>query len=199
MKSNFLETIKKRRSFYAIDNKEIVDKTTLETLINEAVMYTPSAFNSQSSRIVLLFNNQHQKFWSIVLEELKKIVKPDNFKRTEDKIKSFSEGFGTVLFFEDNNTVKNLQNKYPLYASNFPIWSQQSSGMTQFAVWNILCEQGLGASLQHYNPLIDDEVKKQWNIPEEYKLIAQMPFGNIVAQPEKKEFADIKDRFVVYR
>ena len=199
MKSNFLEVMKTRRSFYAIGDKEIVDLKTIEESIREATKYTPSAFNSQSSRTILLFHEEHKKFWNIVLETLRKMVKPENFKRTEDKVNSFASGFGTVLFFEDTATVEGLQTQFPLYSANFPVWSEQSNGMLQFAVWNVLCELGLGASLQHYNPIIDDEVKQTWNVPNHYKLIAQMPFGNIVAQPDKKEFADIKDRFVVYK
>ena len=31
-----------------------------------------------------------------------------------------------------------------------------AAGMLQLAVWTALAEKGLGASLQHYNPLIDD-------------------------------------------
>ena len=41
----------------------------------------------------------------------------------------------------------------------------------------------MGASLQHYNPLIDDEVRRVWNLSDDWKLIAQMPFGVPVAQP----------------
>lgn len=49
--------------------------------------------------------------------------------------------------------------------------------MLQLFVWTALENEGLDASLQHYNPIIDEEVKKQWNIPESWKLIVQMPFG----------------------
>ena len=47
----------------------------------------------------------------------------------------------------------------------------------------MLEDAGMGASLQHYNPLIDDEVRKAWNLPGDWKLVAQMPFGVPVAQP----------------
>lgn len=73
---------------------------------------------------------------------------------------SFKAGYGTVLFFEDQSIVKSLQEQFALYADNFPIWSQQTSGMHQLVVWTALEGEGLGATLQHYNPLIDDEVKK---------------------------------------
>ena len=111
---------------------------------------------------------------------------------------SFKAGYGTVLFFEDEAIVKSLQEQFALYADNFPIWSNQASGMHQLVVWTALEAEGLGASLQHYNPLIDDEVKKEWNIPENWKLIAQMPFGNPTASPGEKEFQPLEDRVKFY-
>ncbi|MDC4736251.1 nitroreductase, partial [Acinetobacter baumannii] len=53
--------------------------------------------------------------------------------------------------------------------------------------------------LQHYNPLIDDAVKAEWNIPASWNLRAQMPFGNIVQEAGEKEFIDDADRFRVFK
>ena len=105
---------------------------------------------------------------------------------------SFKAGYGTVLFFEDEAIVKSLQEKFVAYAENFPIWSHQASGMHQLVVWTGLEAEGLGASLQHYNPLIDDEVKQEWNVPANWKLIAQMPFGNPTAHQVKKNSNHLK-------
>lgn len=66
--------------------------------------------------------------------------------------------------------------------------------MHQLVVWTALESEGLGASLQHYNPLIDDEVKKEWNVPSNWKLIAQMPFGNPTMIPREKEFQPLDER-----
>ena len=79
-------------------------------------------------------------------------------------------------------------------ADNFPTWSNQASGMHQLVVWTALEAEGLGASLQHYNPLIDDEVKREWNILGNWKLIAQMPFGNLTSPVGEKEFQALEDR-----
>jgi uncharacterized protein len=46
--------------------------------------------------------------------------------------------------------------------------------------------------------LIDEEVKKEWNIPSNWKLIAQMPFGNPTAHPGEKEFQPVEDRVKFY-
>ena len=71
--------------------------------------------------------------------------------------------------------------------------------MLQFSIWTLLCEAGLGVSLQHYNPIIDEEVKKAWNIPSHYKLIAQMPFGKPLKKADKKTFEPIENRLKIYK
>lgn len=56
-----------------------------------------------------------------------------------------------------------------------------------------------GASLQHYNPVIDQAVKTVWHIPDSWKLIAEMPFGKPAAQPGCKEFQPVADRVKLFK
>ncbi len=198
MIKDFQTSIKQRRSYYGIGKDVKIENKQIENLIRDAVLHTPSAFNSQTSRVVVLFGKNHTKLWSIVKETLKKIVPPKAFPKTEEKINSFDSGYGTVLYFEEGNIVKSLQEQFPTYKDNFPKWSEQSNGMLQFVIWNLLEIEGLGASLQHYNPLIDEEVKKEWNIPDSWNLIAQMPFGSITENPGQKEFLPIEDRVRIF-
>lgn len=196
-KSDFLAAVQKRRSIYALGNKKVLPEQEIVKIVKTAMKYAPTSFNAQSGRILLLFGKEYQRFWVMVKEELRKIVPADKFAPTESKINSFAQGLGTILFFEDQNVIKNLQEKYSLYKENFPVWSEQSNGMLQYIIWTALEEKGLGASLQHYNPLIDEQVKKRWNLPVNWKLIAQMPFGSIAHKPDKKEFAPLKDRLKI--
>ena len=92
-----------------------------------------------------------------------------------------------------------MQEKFPLYRDNFPIWSLQSSGMLQFAIWTALELEGWGASLQHYNPVIDEAVRAEWKIPASWKLIAQMPFGKPAEPAGDKEFRPLAERMMVYK
>ena len=71
--------------------------------------------------------------------------------------------------------------------------------MLQFIIWTALEEAGLGASLQHYNPIIDEAVKKEWHIPANWKLISEMPFGKPTAKAGEKEFAPLETRVLVYK
>ncbi|MFD1955222.1 nitroreductase family protein [Paenibacillus thailandensis] len=194
----FMEALKERRSYYGISKESTIPDEKIESLVKEAVLYTPSSFNSQSARAVVLFGANHDKLWDITTETLRQIVPADQFQATLDKMNSFKAGYGTVLFFEDNAVVEGLQKQFPSYADNFPIWSNQSNGMLQLVVWTALESEGLGASLQHYNPLIDDQVKAAWNIPSTWKLIAQMPFGKPVAQPGEKQFQPVDERVKVF-
>src|SRR6185437_14702548 len=177
MNNRLIESLKKRRTQYALSPDLPISESDAAYLIQEAVRLAPSSFNSQSSRAVVLFGEQSAEFWSIVRGALRKIVPTDAFAATAAKIDGFAAGAGTVLFFEDQDVVKGLQENFAPYADNFPVWSEQASGMAQLAVWTALADADIGASLQHYSPLIDAEVAARWNIPDSWKLRAQMPFG----------------------
>ncbi|GIN85871.1 nitroreductase [Heyndrickxia sporothermodurans] len=193
-KNDFYSAVENRRSIYGISSEAVVSNERIQEVINHAVKHTPSSFNSQSARVVVLTGEQHTKLWNITTDALKKVVPADNFGPTQEKMNAFGSGYGTVLFFEDNSVVESLQKQFALYADNFPVWSMQSNGMLQYVIWTSLELEGFGATLQHYNPLIDDEVKKEWNIPSNWKLLAQMPFGKPVAPAGDKQFAPLEER-----
>jgi predicted oxidoreductase (fatty acid repression mutant protein) len=199
MKKDFYTAVADRRSFYDISKEKVTSDEVIKEVIEQAVKNTPSAFNSQSARVVLLLEKHHDRLWDITKEVLKKIVPVDQFESTEDKINSFGNGYGTVLFFEDTSVVESFQNQYALYKDNFPVWSQQSSGMHQYVIWTALEMEGFGASLQHYNELIEGQVKSEWSIPDSWKLIAQMPFGKPKSQPDEKQFQPLEERIVVFK
>lgn len=200
MHRSFSEALKHRRTYYSISGESPVSDQEIELILNRAVKNVPSAFNSQSTRVVLLLGENHRKLWQIVKDALRRIVPPEAFKVTEAKIDgSFACGYGTVLFFEDEFVVKSLQEMFPAYQDNFPGWSLQTSAMHQLAIWTMLEDVGLGASLQHYNPLIDEAVRQEWELPASWKLIAEMPFGTPVHEPGEKEFKPLSDRVKVFR
>lgn len=196
---NLKEAIAHRRSYYSINNNKTVSDKDIKEIIEFAVEHVPSAFNSQSTRIVLLLNEHHTKLWDIVKSTLKKLVPPEAYQQSEDKINNcFAAGYGTILFYEDKEVIEGLQKVFPSYEQNFPIWSEHTSAMHQFAIWTMLEDAGLGVSLQHYNPIIDEEIAKTWNINTKWKLIAQMPFGAPVGNPASKEFEPLESRILAF-
>ena len=200
MAATFLDAIKNRRSIYSLSNEEVVPRERVEEIVQHAILHTPSPFNMQSTRLVVLFGQHSKKLWQITLDALKKVTDAEQFVQTEQKVNgSFASGYGTVLFFEDQSVVNHMSAQFPLYAENFAVWSQHSNAMHQFVVWSALEAEGLGASLQHYNPLIDDGVKTEWKLPDSWRLVAQMPFGKPLQPAGEKQFNDLEPRLKVFR
>ncbi|TKI07254.1 nitroreductase family protein [Martelella alba] len=199
MSNAFLDAMVTRRSIYAIGKKVPLSEDEITGLIKQAVKHSPSSFNSQSSRVVVLFGSQHEKLWNIIKETLRKIVSAEAFPTTEKKLSAFAAGVGTALFFEDMQVIDTLQKQFASYADNFPIWSEHSTGIAQFAVWSTLAQEHIGATVQHYNPLIDNEVKRTWQLPDSWKLRAQMPFGSIEQQAGEKSFISDQERFRIFK
>ena len=195
MKQEFLKHIQQRRSRYDLTDKSTLPEKEIITLVQECVKHTPSPFNSQSTRALILCGARHRQFWEIARHELQQIVPADQFAPTQEKLNAFSAAYGTILFFEDWCVVEKLQAQFPAYKDNFPGWAYQANAMTEFAVWTALAENGMGASLQHYNPLVDLEVYRQFHVPLDWKLIAQMPFGvTLHKELPEKTFESIEER-----
>lgn len=189
---SIVESLKNRRTYYNINKNLPVAAEKIESTIKEVTELVPDAFNMKSARVAVLFGEKHDLLW----DEINNIF---GGKVPQEKIDSFKSGAGTVLFFYDLNTVKALQEQFAPYADNFPVWANQANGMLQLGIWSALRELGVGASLQHYNPVIDERVKKLFGIPSEYVLLAQMPFGGIVSEPAAKEKEDIGKRVTVIK
>ena len=187
-----------RRSLYVLNKDLPISTDDVRQIVEHAVKHTPSSFNSQSTRVVVLFGAEHEKLWDIAIAELRKIVPADKFEPTENKLNMFKAAAGSVLFFEDQSVVKGLQEQFPPYAANFPVWADQADAMVQYAIWTTLSAAGVGANLQHYNPVIDTEVAKTWQIPADWTLRAQLVFGGIGAPAGEKTFQAIEERLKVY-
>ncbi|MGQ2283216.1 nitroreductase family protein [Apilactobacillus kunkeei] len=200
MKTELLDLQKNRRTIYALGRNVEQSQDELANFIKATIKETPSPFNSQPTRAVILFNDNQDKLWDIILDNLKPHLKSeDALKATTDKINGFKNGYATILFFTDMDVVHGLEKNFPAYADNFYDWSEQSQGNAQFAVWTGLAENGLGANLQHYNPLIDEDVAKEFDIPSSWRLRSEMVFGSIEAPAQSKDYMDDEDRFKVFK
>lgn len=194
---SFTDLQTKRRSIYALGREVTQTPEALYDLVKSAVKQSPTSFNNQSVRAVVLMGDAHEKLWDMTAQRLQQEV-PDEaaYQQTLAKINhAFKAGFGTVLFYTDTDVVKMYEEQIPLYAENFYDWSEQGHGMAEYATWLALTEAGLGASLQHYNPLIDEAVAAAFDIPDNWRLRAQMPFGSIEAAASEKDMMSDAERF----
>ena len=181
------DSLAKRRSYYKLNKELPVSQEEVVKTIEAMTKVVPDAFNMKSARVIVALNDNQDKLWDTIYDAF-------GGKVPRAKIDSFKAATGTILYYYDENVVKTLQEKFPLYAANFPIWANQGNGMLQLSIWTALRELNVGANIQHYNPIIDKALAELFNVPDNYKLIAQMPFGGIVEEPPAKDAEDISLR-----
>jgi predicted oxidoreductase (fatty acid repression mutant protein) len=200
---SFSEATQKRRTIRDLESKTTVPDNTIIKLAEAAILNVPSAFDNQSARLTVLFGDDHKKLWSITADELlAKIGKERWNEGTKDRIANFANAYGTIMFWDDQSCAAAMKEHAPdIYKDKTDEWVQQSNGMHQYYMWTALSALGLGVNLQHYNPLIDAEVKKTWNVSKDWKLNAQMVFGvpKEGSEPgEKAQKLPVEERLQVF-
>ncbi|USS90329.1 nitroreductase family protein [Fructilactobacillus carniphilus] len=200
MDTQLLDLMKHRRTIYNLGRNVQIPQAELYQYIKAVIRHTPSAFNSQPVRAVVLFNDNHEKLWDIVETALEEKVAPDAFLRTKAKISSFRDAFASILFYTDMDVVQAYADNPHLATYQYQEynWAEEAQGNAQFAVWTGLEENGLGVNIQHYDPLINSAVAAQFDIPASWQLRAEMNFGSIEKPAAEKEFMDDDQRFKVF-
>ncbi len=197
--SKLFSALEKRRTRYELEKHDSVSNDAILQMVEDAVHLTPSAFNAQTQRAVVLFDDQSDKFWDLTLEELRKVAPEQGFENTVAKINSFKAGNGTILYYIDQDVVESLQENFPLYAKDFPTYAQQENAMLQIVAWTELDNLGLGGSLQHYSALVEGVTQEAFNIPSTWKMVAQQPFGKPLDAPEARQVSDAKAKVLSFQ
>lgn len=185
----YFQAVENRRTYYALSNEAILTDEQLTALVQRAVKHSPTSFNMQQSRAVLVTGKAHQRLWDVVTEawnrEEKDEAARDGFKAKVDA--AYRPGYGSVIFFEDQATLDAWSAKMPQYTQAFNLWSDNAAGILQHVVWTALEAEGYGASLQHFggvNTNVHDAVIKAFDLPESWKKnTAIMPFGKPAGPP----------------
>jgi len=194
--ASFFSNVVARRTVYGLTAKSSISDEAIHEIVKNAVLHTPTSFNTQPLRAVVVLKEHHTKLWDIVIEVLRGVVAADRFEPTLHKLQGFQAAYGTILYFTDMTVIRSNQDAFPSYAEQFPVWADNSQGILQNMIWTALAVEGMGANLQHYNPLIDDKVRAHFNLPETWQLRAEATFGIPSAEwktPEK-QFIPIEER-----
>ncbi|KAL8279255.1 hypothetical protein RQP46_008292 [Phenoliferia psychrophenolica] len=189
MSATFFKSVVARRTIYQLSASSTIPDAKILEIVQEAVKHSPTSFNSQSSRAVLLLGDDQKKVWSIAKEALKAVVPAEAWPASEARLSGFQNAYGTILLFEDRTVVAGLQEGMPLYADK-----DHAHGMLAFVLWTALEAEGFGANLQHYSPLIDAKVQSTWDLPASWELKAQLVFGKPEGEAGPKVFAALDDR-----
>ncbi|KAJ6096670.1 hypothetical protein N7486_007416 [Penicillium sp. IBT 16267x] len=199
-----VQAAQNRRTIYKLGKNSPVYDAKIEEIVNAAILNVPSSFNTQGTRLVVLLKEEHERLWDITISVFEGLVAsgtvPEEiFKNhTLPKLQGFKAAYGTILFYEDPAHIKPMQEKFATYAAHFEPWADQSNAMHQYFLWTALESLGFGANLQHYNPLIDESVTKQWNLPTEWRMVAQMVFGSPEAPAGEKPQKPIEERVKIF-
>lgn len=65
MKTSILDSLKTRHTNYTLSKESRLTNDEIVELVKEATYLVPSAFNSQSQRVVVVFGQEHDKVWNI--------------------------------------------------------------------------------------------------------------------------------------
>lgn len=95
--SSFIDGMKGRRSIYALTNESTIADNRIEEIISEVALHTPSPFNSQTARMVVLLKQEHERLWDIALEIATATAPPEQLEKLyKPRIAGFRAGYGTV-------------------------------------------------------------------------------------------------------
>lgn len=100
--SALIELAQNRRTIYKLGKNSPVPDSQIEELVNAAIHHVPSSFNTQSTRLIVLLHQEHEKLWDLVIDTFGELVKtgavPEEMWRshTLPKLQEMKNGVGTV-------------------------------------------------------------------------------------------------------
>ncbi|PQE21608.1 fatty acid repression mutant protein [Rutstroemia sp. NJR-2017a WRK4] len=197
---SLLDAIKGRSSLHTLSDDVDIPDSRVQEIVREGILHSPTPFNCQSGRAVVLVKAEHKKFWDLAHESAKSKVPTAVFEKVfAPRIKMFRAAYGTILFYESGNAMQAVCDRMPIVKDKMPQWTEHASGMLQYTIWTMLTAEGFGVSLQHYNPMVDAAAAKEWDIPADWSLNAQMVFGKPTGSRfAEKEYSPVEDRMKVY-
>ena len=77
-----------RRSVYALGKNLPISEQEVLEIIDNAVKYSPSAFNSQTAHAVVLLGENHQKLWDYYFRRIRKNSYQQKKQKQLQKVKS---------------------------------------------------------------------------------------------------------------
>ena len=98
-KKSFIDAVKSRRTVYALNKNMTISRDRLEEIIRTVIDCTPTAFNDQGTRTIVLTGKEHDTLWEIVKGVMKAQFSQEQYESmgTEKRLDQLVEAYGTVL------------------------------------------------------------------------------------------------------
>ena len=116
----FFDAVKYRHSVYALTHESPISDDRIEEIVKDTLLNVPSAFNSQTTRLVLVLDKEHTKLWDLIRESYRQQLPPEKFEKANQRFGGFQDAYGTVLCYEDTSAVREFQEKFKTYQDKFP-------------------------------------------------------------------------------
>jgi predicted oxidoreductase (fatty acid repression mutant protein) len=92
----FFNALIARRTIYGISDASPIPDSRITEIVTKAIQYTPSTFNVQSARAVVIFKDEHKKLWDSA-DKLAKAALPEAvYQSLAPRIARFRAGYGSV-------------------------------------------------------------------------------------------------------
>jgi predicted oxidoreductase (fatty acid repression mutant protein) len=79
-----------RRTHYALAAESTLSDEELLEVVQKAVKHTPTAFNSQSARAVLVLGDKHRQLWDVIFEGYRQTLADDSASDYQKQHKALS-------------------------------------------------------------------------------------------------------------
>lgn len=168
---SYLNHVQKRRSIRKLTHGPVSDETIRSIL--EAARWSPSANNSQPTRIVVL-KERNAEFWDFIERTLKQKLQGEQLERSLSRIPGYRSGVFTLVFYEDTTIANSAP---PAFAEVMKNFAAQALGIAQANMWNAIAAAGLAASNQHINLQIEEELREFLGVPATWKSYSIFPVG----------------------
>ena len=94
--TNFFDAIKARHSVYSLSDSSPISDARIQEIVQDTLLNVPSAFNSQTTRLVLVLKQEHKKLWQLVREVYRQQLPADKFEHANQRFVGFEAAYGTV-------------------------------------------------------------------------------------------------------
>lgn len=111
---SFIDAAKERRSIYELNKNSPIPDSKIVDIVKTAADYVPSAFNSQSTRLVTLLGKEHEVFWDQVHDVLKPVVPEEKWADSKGRLDGFRAAYGTVRVIYQRDDLKTARSTLSL-------------------------------------------------------------------------------------
>ena len=90
------DAIASRRSYYQMTTESTISDARIKELIAHTMKHVPSAFNSQTTRMVVVLKEKHEELWDAIMEVYKVQLPAEKFEHAKGRMVGFRKAYGTV-------------------------------------------------------------------------------------------------------